>query len=326
MINVGILDSTYRPIRVGIIGYGRIGRIRADVIRSSEKSCVACIGDAKFDCDTVDYIMNDPSINAVVIATPTKYHMSLAIEALKAGKHVLCEKPLGRNLKEAESIFRAVPAGQVLHLGFNYRHLAHVRKAKEMIESGYIGTPMFFRSRFGNGGRPDYHKEWCTQKEQGGGVVIEQAIHIFDLVSFLFDEPKYITAITCNLYHDLDTEDNLFCTIETLIGIAQIHVSWTQWVNLFEVEIFGTKGYIKLLGRDGSYGQPRLFYGTRNQDHSRPIENEIGFNTEDSWTLDWAEFESEIEKKVYDVSPGLKAQRIVDAAYESAECGSWITI
>jgi predicted dehydrogenase len=319
-------------MNVALIGAGKIGRIRAEVIRQSESRLVAVhdandIAAAKLGLPvSLDFIMTAKDINAVVICTPTKYHMPIAVSALHAGKHVLCEKPLGRTLQEAKLVVQNVLPGQILHSGFNYRHLSHVKRAKKIIESGVLGDLMFFRSRFGNGGRPGYGKEWCTQKDLGGGgVTIEQAIHVFDLISFLFGDPERIVANMDLCYHGFpDTEDNVFCMIKTSGGTATVHVSWTQWTNLFEVEIFGTEGYLRLEGRDGSYGPPRLYHGIRNDDHTRPFEHEIDLPDESSWALDWAEFEQEVESGI-NGAYGLMAQRMVEAAYKSVDKG-WVNI
>lgn len=319
-------------INVAIIGMGAIGNIRADIIQRSKKSQLVARSDIDLSKSTatVQQILDDNKIDAVVIATPTKYHLPLVHSALQAGKHVLCEKPLGRTVNEAEKMLEVVQPGKILHVGFNYRHLAHVQFAKKLIKLNFLGDLMFFRCKFGNGGRPNYQQAWCTQKDlSGGGVVIEQAIHVFDLVSFLFGRPYAVVASTNLCFHDFpDTEDNVFCMIKTSSGMAAIHVSWTQWHNIFELEIFGTRGYVRLTGRDGSYGPPRLFYGVKNDDHSRPEEREIVelLDKRSSWELDWAEFEDEIELGKNILINRFVAQQVVEAVYESAKSNEWISI
>jgi predicted dehydrogenase len=92
-------------------------------------------------------------------------------------------------------------SGRVLKTGFNYRHMAHVRKAKELLEAGLLGSLHFLRSRYGHGGRPGYENEWCTDAElSGGGVLLEQGIHIFDLVRHLLGEPAQLLARTRRFY------------------------------------------------------------------------------------------------------------------------------
>lgn len=334
-------------LRVAIIGAGRVGQIRAGVIRRAGGTVLAAVADtdrtrAEKLADgaaaeaTTDWecIVSRSDIDAVVICTPTKSHSTIAIAALQSSKHVLCEKPLGRNVNEARSMFDAAHAsGCLLKTGFNYRHMPHVRKAKELLDAGLLGFLHLLRCRYGHGGRPGYEKEWCTDAElSGGGVLLEQGIHIFDLVRRLLGEPSEILAETQRFFWPFPAvEDNAFCLLRTSSGqIAQIHVSWTQWVNLFELEVFGSDGYLRLEGRDGHYGPPRLTWGKRMPDHGRPAEQSFQFDEAvDSWGLEWREFQSAIEEArepTGNASDGLRAQRLIDAAYQSASQHSWISI
>jgi len=273
-------------------------------------------------------------VDAVVISTPTMLHAEIAMAAMHAGKHVLCEKPLGLNVEEAEQMCKVAAAtGRILKSGFNYRHMAHVQQAKNELEKNTIGAPHFLRCRFGHGGRSNYAKDWNTNSPGGGRVLLEQGIHVFDLVRYLLGEPTSIVARINQFYWPFpeDAEDNGFCLLQTTTGqIAQIHVSWTQWRNIFEVEIFGKDGYMRLEGRDGHYGPQRLIVGKRQEDYSRPTEKTIEFaNPMNAWTLEWNEFRSAIAEgrqpngSSFD---GLQAQRLVEAAYKSSETNTWITL
>jgi predicted dehydrogenase len=334
-------------LSVAIIGAGRIGQIRAGVIRRSERDRLVAVADidqargeklaagtsAQLYSDWTQMVRRD-DVDAVVVCTPTKFHVDVAIAALKAGKHVLCEKPLGRTVDEARRMFELARAsGRVLKTGFNYRHMAHVRKAKELLEAGVLGSLHFLRCRYGHGGRPGYESEWCTDAElSGGGVLLEQGIHIFDLVRHLLGEPTQLLAQTQRFYWDFPVvEDNGFCILETAAGqVAQIHVSWTQWVNLFELEVFGSAGYLRLEGRDGHYGPQRLIFGKRKPDHSRPAEEQFEFVApDDSWNREWQEFHAAIEgarEPMASASDGLRAQQLIEAAYQSASRRSWVLI
>jgi predicted dehydrogenase len=334
-------------LSVAIIGAGRVGQIRAQVIRRSGRALLAAVADV--DCAraekvaegtpadvTSDWatVVNRNDIDVIVVSTPTKFHSEVTIAALKAGKHVLCEKPLGRSVDEARRMFDAALAScRLLKTGFNYRHMAHVRKAKELLERGALGPLYFLRCRYGHGGRPGYEKEWCTDAElSGGGVLLEQGIHIFDLVRHLLGEPSQLLAQTKRFYWNFPAvEDNGFCMLQTTNGqTAQIHVSWTQWVNLFELEIFGRDGYLRLGGRDGHYGSQHLTWGKRKPDHTRPIEEIFEFvAADDSWDREWQEFCAAIEeaREPYgSASDGLRAQQLIEAAYQSASQHSWISI
>ena len=334
-------------ISVAIVGAGRVGKIRASVIGLSNGADLAAVTDvdraraeslargtrATISSDWMS-VVTRRDVDAVVISTPTKFHVDVAIAALQEGKHVLCEKPLGRNVDEARRIFEAAQEAQrVLKTGFNYRHMRHVRKAKELLEAGSLGPLHFLRCRFGHGGRPGYEKEWCTDAElSGGGVLLEQGIHIFDLVRHLLGEPSQLVAHTHRFFWGFPAvEDNGFCLLRTAHGqVAQIHVSWTQWVNIFEIEVFGRDGYLRLEGRDSHYGSQRLIWGKRKPDHSRPEQETFDFSTtDDSWKLEWQEFLAAIEeagKPTGSASDGLRAQVLVEAAYQSVSQRSWIQI
>jgi predicted dehydrogenase len=334
-------------LSVAIIGAGRVGQIRAKAIRRAGRALLVVVADtdreraekiaegtsAEVSSDWVS-VVKRVDIDAIVVSTPTKLHSEVTIASLRAGKHVLCEKPLGRNVSEARQMFdTALVTGRLLKTGFNYRHMAHVRKAKELLEVGALGDLHFLRCRYGHGGRPGYEKEWCTDAElSGGGVLLEQGIHIFDLVRHLLGEPSQILAQTRRFYWNFPAvEDNGFCMLQTTGGqMAQIHVSWTQWVNLFELEIFGRDGYLRLEGRDGHYGPQRLIWGRRKPDHTRPLEEIFEFvAADDSWDREWHEFCEAIEEAKQpsgNASDGLRAQQLIESAYQSAAQHSWVAI
>jgi predicted dehydrogenase len=334
-------------LSVAIIGAGRVGQIRAAVIRGSSRARLVAVADtdlvraeklaegtsAEVSSDWLAIVTRD-DVDAIVVSTPTKFHAEITVAALQAGKHVLCEKPLGRNVCEARRLFDAAhTSGLLLKTGFNYRHMGHVRKAKGLLEAEVLGPLHFLRCRYGHGGRPGYEKEWCTDAElSGGGVLLEQGIHIFDLVRHLLGEPSKILAQTERFYWNFPAvEDNGFCMMQTPSGqTAQIHVSWTQWVNLFELEVFGRDGYLRLEGRDGHYGPQRLIWGKRTPEHSRPVEELFEFVApDDSWTREWQEFHAAIDEArepTGSASDGLRAQQLIEAAYESASRQSWVLI
>jgi predicted dehydrogenase len=221
----------------------------------------------------------------------------------------------------------------VLKTGFNYRQMAHTRKARELIEAQAIGPLYFLRSRYGHGGRPGYEQHWCTHADlSGGGVLQEQGIHIVDLVRMFLGEPSKVLAETSRYFWAFpEVEDNCFCLFQTPAGqLAQLHLSWTQWINVLEIEIFGRDGYLRLEGRDGHYGPQRLTWGKRQPDHSRPVEEVFSFTgTDDSWGREWQEFFELIrtgEGSIAAAEEGLRTQELVEAAYRSAKQKSWVEI
>ncbi len=332
---------------VAILGAGNIGGIRASSIQRSTTARVKVITDVdRSRANRLAYsvgavartdwrnALEDPCVDLAVVSTPTKFHAGAVESALMAGKHVLCEKPLARTLAEAEMLLEiAARHGLVLKTGYNYRYMAHVRKAHDLIREGAIGALHFMRARYGHGGRPGYEKHWCTNRDlSGGGVLLEQGIHILDLMRYLFGEPASILALAECLFWPFEgTEDNCFLLTQCEAGrTAQIHVSWTQWVNLFSVEIFGRDGYLHLTGRDGHYGAQRLIWGKRQPDHTRPLEQEFEFPPPDtSWDLEWKDFVESIAAGREPMSPpadSCRTLQLVEAAYESSQRREWTDV
>jgi predicted dehydrogenase len=330
-----------------IIGAGGVGSIRARSISSSSLGRVCAVADidparaqalaepfsATFTVDWREAVSR-PDIDVVVVSTPTKFHAEIAVEALLAGKHVLCEKPLARTTEEGRRMVEtAHRANRVLKTGFNYRQMAHTRKACELIEAGAIGPVYFLRCRYGHGGRPGYEQHWCTDADlSGGGVLQEQGIHMVDLVRMFLGEPSRVVAEMRRYFWSFqEVEDNCFCMFETPAGqMAQLHVSWTQWLNILEIEIFGRDGYLRLEGRDGHYGPQRLTCGRRQPNHSRPAEEVFSFpGRDDSWSREWREFVELVRNgkgPLAAAEEGLRTQQLVEAAYRSARQKCWIEI
>src|SRR5947207_9491793 len=203
-----------------------MGKIRAREIQRSANSRVRTIADT--DLSRAETLaasigaeattewrscMRDPDHDLVVISTPTKFHADAAILALQNGKHVLCEKPLARSVAEAAEVVEvAKETGRILKTGFNYRYLDHVLQAKALLDSEALGPLHFLRCRYGHGGRPGYENHWCTDRElSGGGVLLEQGIHILDLVRYLLGEPvRAMASLNRMFWSFADVEDNCF--------------------------------------------------------------------------------------------------------------------
>jgi predicted dehydrogenase len=324
-------------LRIGLIGCGRQGWRRAPAIRQNGDQLIVVADDdgerAKVLADemrcevTTDWksVIARKDIDAVVICTPNIFHAPMSIAALENKKHVLCEKPLGRNPEETQQIVDVVKkTGMILKCGFNIRHHPGVQQARKWFEQGAIGKISFIRARYGIGGRMDYDKDWRADKNvSGGGQLMDQGMHVLDLLHwFLGDFTEAVGFLSTAFWQISPLEDNAFCLLRTEKNqVASIHVSWTQWKNLFSLEIFGQDGYIIIDGLGGSYGVERAILGKRN--FSKPFEEKvIEFRGEDiSWREEWKEFLSAINENreplgsAYD---GLEAVKLAFAIYDSA--------
>ncbi|HEY1463063.1 MAG TPA: Gfo/Idh/MocA family oxidoreductase [Terriglobales bacterium] len=334
-------------IGVAIIGAGNIGRIRANVIKNSRAARVCAVADLDFtraqelaraaDAQAIEEwkdAIRSPDVDVVIVATPTKFHAEAIRASLEAGKHVLCEKPLARSVRETEMFSHLPESSQlILKTGFNYRYMAHVRKAKDIVDSGALGPVYFLRCHYGHGGRPGYEQSWCTDLDlSGGGVLLEQGIHILDLTRYLLGEPSQVLATDSRYFWNFAAvEDNSFLLLRTSVAqTAEIHVSWTQWVNLFSLELLGRDGYLHLTGRDGHYGPQKLVWGKRQANHGRPEEQTFEFSGHnDSWELEWQDFVNAIQVRrqpMGNLSDGIRALELVEAAYKSSREQKWIDV
>lgn len=338
-----------KMVRVGIIGCGLIGSKRAKVIKEDSESFLCAVADVDVlqargllkECgggkgvaykDWKEMLEKEP-LDVVVVATPNKFLKKITMWAAQRRVHVLCEKPLGRNVWEAERMVTVAKENDVvLKTGFNHRHHPGVFKAHHLLENGAIGKPYFARCVYGHGGRPGYEKEWRASKEVcGGGELLDQGVHVVDLFRWFLGDFDEAFGHTPTCYWNMEVEDNAFAFFRTEKGqTASMHTSWTQWKNRFTFEVFGEAGYLIINGLGGSYGKETLTVGKRPMDQSRvtyvggvPEEVTTTFDGPDlSWDLEWKEFTSAIREgrePLGSGKDGLEANRMIAAVYESAK-------
>ena len=201
--------------------------------------------------------------DAVVVATPHDRLAGIALAVVEAGRHVLIEKPAGRRPDEVRPIAEAARRKHVVvKVGFNHRFHPAIARAKAMVDEGAIGPPLFVRGRYGHGGRPGYEKEWrFDRKVSGGGELIDQGSHLIDLSRFFLGDLKLAYGVAPNYFWGGDVDDNCFLALHGADGrMAWLHASWTEWKNLFSLEIMGRIGKLTIDGLGGSYGVERLTY------------------------------------------------------------------
>jgi predicted dehydrogenase len=326
---------------VAIVGAGLIGRKRAAAMQkfsncklivvvdinpsAAESLCREFGGQAKSNWEEI-VLRRD--IDIVIVSTVNKFITPIAIAVAGAGKYVLCEKPLGRNSKEAQTILNAAKESHaVVKTGFNHRHHPAIAKAKQLQEQGHIGALTFLRCRYGHGGRPGYEKEWRASRELcGGGELLDQGVHVVDLFRWFAGEFSEAFGYTPTCFWNMEVEDNGFAMFRSGDGVvAMMHTSWTQWKNLFSFEVFGKDGYLVVEGLGGSYGPETLRVGRRRREGGAPEEQTFTFQGPDlSWEHEWQEFLSAIEsneRPVGDGWDGYQANRMIEAVYESAKTG-----
>ena len=321
--------------KVGIIGYGKMGQIRHQVISAFEDVQVQLIYDPeKVDTEiekaqNSDQIIENPEIDAVFTCTPNYLNKPLTIQSLKAGKHVFCEKPPAFTAKDIEEI-RAVEkeSGKVLMYGFNHRHHASIKYMKKLVDDKEFGKILWMRGRYGKSVDETFYDNWRAKKElAGGGILIDQGIHMLDLLLHLGGNFDNVHASVSNLYWNLNVEDNVFATLEnTKTGLAaSLHSTMTQWRHLVSLEVFLEKGYFVLNGlktSSNAYGEEILTIAKNRS--TAPVatwkdEKNITYHTDESWESELTEFFSAIksnrEVKLGNSSDALKLMKIIDKIY-----------
>jgi len=312
-----------------------MGQIRHQVISAFEDVQVQSIYDPEIidteieKAQNSDQIIENPEIDAVFTCTPNYLNKPLTIQSLKAGKHVFCEKPPAFTAKDIEEI-RAVEkeSGKVLMYGFNHRHHASIKYMKKLVDDKEFGKILWMRGRYGKSVDETFYDNWRAKKElAGGGILIDQGIHMLDLFLHLGGNFDNVHASVSNLYWNLSVEDNVFATLEnTKTGLAaSLHSTMTQWRHLVSLEVFLEKGYLVLNGlktSSNAYGEEILTIAKNRSTAPAATwkdEKNITYHTDESWESELTEFFSAIkskrEVKLGNSSDALKLMKIVDKIY-----------
>lgn len=311
------------PFGLALIGCGYIGKKRAasllkipgtslryacdlDPNRASElaKSAPGCQA-------TSDYApaLRDPTVTAVIVSTLNASLAPIAQAAVLAGKHVLVEKPGALHAGQLRALqFAAQKYRLRVRLGYNHRFHPALLKARELVDAGELGPLMFVRGRYGHGGRVGYDREWrADPKLSGGGELIDQGVHLIDLAGWFLGGFTTIDGHAATSFWDMKVDDNAFLSLRTAIGqTAWLHVSCTEWKNLFSLEIYGRNAKIAIDGLGGSYGPERLTFYKMKPEMGPPDTTIFDFPADDSsWMAEMAAFIEDI-RLGREPAPGLK--------------------
>ncbi len=300
-------------IKLGIVGYGKMGKIREQSINSSDHSVVTSIYEKNIDlvenkniyCDSLDELL-DSDIEGVIISTYVNTAAEYVLKALNKGKHVFCEKPPAMNSRELAPIYEFLKKSNlVLKYGFNHRYHYSVMDAYDLISKGEMGRLIWMRGIYGKAGSLDFKENWRSYKKfSGGGILMDQGIHMLDLFRyFAGEEFECISSYVDTMYWDIESEDNAFVLLKSDSGIiSSLHSTANQWRHKFLLEMTFENGYINLdgiLSATGSYAPETLIVGRKDSENisrsmGKPQESVSFYENDDSWTLELKEFLSSI--------------------------------
>lgn len=304
-----IQEKKYRTV---IIGMGRMGKTRyqamnrhggfkvtgiCDTDRESVTGYEGCNGYTDWK-ECID--KEQPQV--VIVCTVNAVIPDVVCYALEQGCHVFSEKPPGRTLEDAMRMKECADRHPdlILKFGFNHRYHNSVIEARSLIDSGFLGEVVAARGVYGKAA--DYDRdEWRNDiRIAGGGILLDQGIHMLDLLRYLVGDFTQIDGFTDKLvWKESASEDTAFVTMRTEDGrVATLHSSAIQWKHKFDLDIVLTEGYIALNGlltSTGSYGEERITYYRRDLEQKsgklgNPTEYTLCFDEDASWDIEMEEF------------------------------------
>lgn len=259
-------------MKVAIVGCGLMGMKRAralgpdrlvsaiDVDEPRARALAAAFPGCRASSRWQEEVARD-DVELVLVCTSNDSLVEVARAAVRAGKHVLVEKPGARSVAELDVLREeAQRAGVVAKVGFNHRFHPALVRAKALFDEGVVGPLLYLRGRYGHGGRLGYESEWRADRlRSGGGELLDQGVHLIDLARWFAGEFVEVFGRVSTFFWKMPVEDNGFLHLRTQAGqVAWLHASSTEWKNLFSFEIFGRDGKLQIDGLGGSYGIERL--------------------------------------------------------------------
>ncbi len=338
-----------KPLTVGIAGYGVVGQRRHHFIKEDPRLKLIGISDLLFSSNTTvssddgvpryrdyrDVLKEKPDLFFVCL--PNNEAPRATITALETGCHVFCEKPPGRtvgDIREVRSVEAKHPRLK-LKYGFNHRYHESVREALKLVQSGTLGRVVNLRGVYGKSaviswprplvlppGDPNAGKYWRTDRMMaGGGILLDQGIHMVDLMRAFAGEFTNVKSFVKNDFWNHDVEDNAYAIMETSDGVvAMLHSTATQWKHRFSLEIFLSEGAVILSGilsGTRSYGQEQLTVLYReDSDGGNPKEQSTTYIRDPSWKDEITDFVDAIERDLpIQVGSSLDALKSMELVY-----------
>lgn len=326
--------SPGRALRVGIAGCGFIGRKRADALDGDELvGCFDANREASVSlaerhnsrvCSSLGGLL-EQNLDVLVVAVTHDRLADLAVQGLQAAANVVVEKPAGIGVGDVDRVAAAArTASRLVRVGYQHRFYPALVRATEIVRSGRLGDVMFVRGRYGHGGRVGYDREWrMDPARSGGGELVDQGMHLIDLVHWIMGPLPLHSALLRTNYWDAPVEDNA----ALLLGQpgppnapwAMIHATWTEWKNLFSLEIYCRLGKLAVDGLAKSYGSQTLRVYAMKPELGPPDVEVTAFPPTDvSWEHEWRSVRADVlsgRLTLDDLASARYAWAVVEDAY-----------
>jgi len=297
-------------LKVGIAGYGVVGKRRRDCVEKNLNLEIVAVCDQVFpeDVSIVDGVRSYKSykqlltenLDILIVCLTNDLAPEVTIAGLEAGLHVFCEKPPGRNVSDITRVIDIEKKKPNLKLmyGFNHRYHSSVQDALKLVRSNEMGKVINIRGVYGKAKLITFNQpDWRTQREvSGGGVLLDQGIHMVDLMRLFGGEYKDVSSFISNGHWGYNVEDNAYALMRTDNGIvAMLNSSATQWRHRFHLDINLEKGSVILggiLSGTKSYGAETLTVvrADPDNDFGDPMEQITRYNQDHSWATEIDQF------------------------------------
>ena len=288
---------------VGIAGYGIVGKRRKKCVDLHPELKITAICDKTFEntgfisngitfFQTYNELLNE-NLDVLIVCMTNDIAAEVTIAGLKKGMHVFCEKPPGRSVEDIITVINYEKLNPRLKLmyGFNHRYHESVKDALSIMKSGELGKPINLRGVYGKSKLITFDQpDWRIKREiAGGGVLLDQGIHMVDLMRLFGGEYDHVHSFVSNSRWGYDVEDNAYALMRTSEGIvAMLNSSATQWRHRFNLDINFERGSLILGGiltGTKSYGAETLTYVRADPDNDGgdPMEQMTRYNKDSSW-------------------------------------------
>ncbi len=300
-------------IKVGIAGYGIVGKRRGACIINNANMELVAVCDNKITSSTSDDVtffnnyldLLEYNLDALFVCLTNDVAAEVTIAALNAGLHVFCEKPPGQNIEQIKNVIEISEKNPRLKLkyGFNHRYHESVKDALKIIKSGELGEIIDLNAVYGKSKvitATGSNADWRSKREiAGGGILLDQGIHMVDLIRYFAGDFEEVHSFISNNYWRYDVEDNAYAIMRTINGkIAVLQSSATQWRHDFRLHITLQKGSLILKGilsSTKSYGAETLTVAYKSEDEQGdPKEKTTRYNHDPSWEDEVNEFAKSI--------------------------------
>jgi 1,5-anhydro-D-fructose reductase (1,5-anhydro-D-mannitol-forming) len=252
------MESQPTPVGFALIGCGRIAEaVHVPVLSGSRSTRLVAAADASAERRawiaraaphvrvdaTWDALLQDPRVEAVIVALPTGLHAEAARAAFDAGKHVYCEKPLAAGLEDATRVVRSWrDSGRLGMIGFNYRFNELSRRLRRQLAAGRIGEVLQIRSVFST--TADVLTGWRQARRAGGGVLLDLAAHHIDLVRFIIGHD--VVRVTARIQAVRHDDDTAVLDMELDNGVSAQSFFTYGSIESNSVEVFGRTGRLSV--------------------------------------------------------------------------------